>query len=113
MLCSGGYNNNCLCTSADPVALLFVGWKGISGATHVHLKELELFIKMRRGLLFLTSLLCSLPPSHHQWQQVCVKTSIKLDSWPAGSDKRKDMLEPGRKDDVHFGGRWWKRSLLQ
>lgn len=32
-----------------------------------------------------------------------MNTSIKLDSWPAGSDKRKEVFEPGKKDDVHFG----------
>lgn len=35
-----------------------------------------------------------------------MNTSIKLDSWPAGSDKQKKkekMFEPGGKDDINFG----------
>lgn len=90
------------------VRILLLGFfVSICSTTHIHLKEFKIFIKMRRGLLFLTSLPLPRPPpllfSTHHWQQVCVNTSIKLDSWPAGSDKRKEVFEPGKKDDVHFG----------
>lgn len=79
---------------------------GISGATHAHLKEFKIFInnEERAPVSYMTA---SHPPcnfSPHHWQQVYVNTSIKLDSWPAGSDKRKDVFERGKKDDVHFGG---------
>lgn len=100
-LCSSDYNNNCLHTSADPVALLFVGWQASAAPPTYTWRNSRSSLKWGEGSRFLHH---CLPPSPHHWQQVCVNTSIKLDSWPAGSDKQKEVFEPGKKDDVHFGG---------
>lgn len=105
-LCSSDYKNNCLHTNADLVALHFVGWQASAAPPTFTWRNSRSSLKWRRGggSCFLHHCFPLLSRFPHHWQQVCVNTSIKLDSWPAGSDKRKDVFEPGRKDDVHFGG---------
>lgn len=81
--------------ASTPVQILllcfFVGWQASAVPPTYTWRNSRSSLKWGEGPCFLHHCLPPPPPPPpHHWQQVCVNTSIKLDSWPAGSDKRKE-----------------------